>query len=480
MDKQGIKKAFFALACLRSQRPFASTVPQLTNPTMLTPIPLPADDYDRCHTSYAALSSLHAATASFDATIDSLLSTTKQHERRVQSLELRVKRCREWIAQLKVLSQKKAEDTFEGNVDDLVCIVYSPATYEEAIKGIELNLFQLRGEISGGDGEGASLPSSLLQNDDYYSRILQTSASDEARSAANSAVRKALVHDAQTDDGEAIPSDAWLDQASTGIVGLSRSLKVAESQRRVPSLLGSLKGSTATGEIDSSYINELEYRGMLDSLSLNASSSSANIPGSLASLANFGEGGTGGDDDESVHSRMSALSVSSNVSASGRMTAGQRKRWHQQQKQLRIIKAGGTVQEGDDDMRTTSDTLGTSLASPPTKAAANRSTSLSTPHSSVAARSQQSSTGSHPFLCEVLHDSFGIGNEPPRGLVDCSGYSARGTREGGTEFPTPSSVGDLVVFNTTRDSYGLAKRRATAMAKDVTTISFGREGANRM
>ena len=36
--------------------------------------------------------------------------------------------------------------------------------------------------------------------------------------------------------------------------------------------------------------------------------------------------------------------------------------------------------------------------------------------------------------------------------------------EGGTEFySTPSSVNDMMVFNTSRDSYGLANRRAAAM-----------------
>jgi hypothetical protein len=93
---------------------------------------------------------------------------------------------------------------------------------------------------------------------------------------------------------------------------------------------------------------------------------------------------------------------------------------------------------------------------PASKAASNFSSSIS--------GRQQAISGSYPYLCEVLHDSYGIGSDPPQGLVDCSGFTSRRTREGGAEFyPPPSSVADLVVFNTSRESYGLANRRAAAM-----------------
>jgi hypothetical protein len=68
---------------------------------------------------------------------------------------------------------------------------------------------------------------------------------------------------------------------------------------------------------------------------------------------------------------------------------------------------------------------------------------------------QQSQMCSQPYLCEVFHDSHGIGSTPPRGLVDCPGYSSTRTREGGTEFyPPVSHITDLHVFNTARNSYG--------------------------
>jgi hypothetical protein len=355
--------------------------------------------------------------------MDSLLSSTAKQTERVKSLEKRAQRARSWIAKLEKIYDKKG-------VDD-VCRVECPADYRDALRGIEKNL----DEIKNG------------------SLNLHTSAIHAARAAADGAVRAVLRRDATMDDGEAIPSDAWLDQASMGIGGLSHSLEVAEAQRRVPLLFGSLIGEHAI-EGSGRYMDEIEYRGILDSMEKSEKSS---IPGSLADLAQTVDDNGRGDDDESVHSatsRMSALSMSSNMSSSGRMTAIQRRRWHEQQQQMRNIKAGGAVVlEGKDE-----DGASTNRFSKPpaSKAASNFSSSIS--------GRQQAISGSYPYLCEVLHDSYGIGSDPPQGLVDCSGFTSRRTREGGAEFyPPPSSVADLVVFNTSRESYGLANRRAAAM-----------------
>jgi hypothetical protein len=207
-------------------------------------------------------------------------------------------------------------------------------------------------------------------------------------------------------------------------------------------------------------MDEMEYRGILESLA--RAEHKGNIPGSLADLAHERSAGEG--DDESVHSatsKISTLSMASNVSSSGRLTAGQRRRWHQQQQQLRNIKAGGVaVPEGKEEDGADS----AFFVDKRTSAAKSVLPTSNTSFSSFISGRQQSISGSHPYLCEVLHDSYGIGLDPPKGLVDCSGFSARGTRGGGTEFyPPPSSVADLMVFNTSRESYGLAYRRAAAI-----------------
>eukprot|EP00956_Cyclotella_meneghiniana_P034947 scaffold109781_cov92-Cyclotella_meneghiniana.AAC.4 len=387
----------------------------------MTTVPLASDDYDRPHTTTALLASLHCTTSSFDAVMDSLLSTTSLQAERVRSLEKRVERARALIAKLERMHDKKGISN--------LCRMESPTDYKDALRGIENGI-----------------------------RSLQSSAVGAARAAAGAAIRAALRQDATADDGQAIPSDAWLDQASMGIGGLAHSLEVAEAQRRVPLLYGSLVGDHRT-EGSGRCMADMEYQGILDSIS--KSDSRSNIPGRLTDLANS-QHDEQGDDDDSIHSatsRISALSMSSNISASGRMTAIQRRRWHEQQQQLRNIKAGGAVVHEGEETEGTSTTRST------------KPTTASNFSSSIVGR-QQALSGSHPYLCEVLHDSYGIGSEFPEGLVECSGFSSHKTREGGTEFfSPPSSIADLVVFNTSRDSYGLANRRAAAIIASAVPAS---------
>ena len=406
---------------------------------MLTPIPLPAADYDRIHTAHAALSSLRAAATSFDAVMDSIAQTVDQQQTRVHLLEKRAQRCRQMINKLNEHAESNSSDSdrrVDFCVDDAICTVFSPSTYEEALMGIEMKIDEVKGDLN----------------------TQRTPASDATRLAANDAVKQALIRDANTDDGEAVQSDLWLDLASTG-TNLGKSIKATDMQRHVPLLLGALTGSSSQN-----YLEEKEYGAILDSLA--TSNTSMNHTASNTRLGHTHNVA----DDESVHSttsKMSALTMTSTaMSTSGRLTAGQRRRWHQQQQQMRNIKAGvaATTQTAEkEEAQTHSETKIASNTS-------SETTTLKVPtkshnfNSNVSTRGrQQAVSGSQPYLCEVLHDSYGIGTDPKIGLVDCDGYSARGNREGGTEFTPPlSSIDDLTIFNTTRESYGLAKRRAAA------------------
>lgn len=412
---------------------------------MLTPIPLPADDYDRTHSIYAALSSFHAAATSFDAAMDSLVETTNRQHLRVGLLEKRAQRCREWIQKLdKLVESKEIQgDAANYNVDDAICTVFSPATYEEALQGIEMKLDEVKEDL-------------LLDNQSQ-----SHSASDATRAAADAAVKQALIRDAQTDDGEAVPSDLWLDLASAHGVNLGRSIKATDTQRHVPLLSGALTSSSRL------CMEEKEYGAILESLTF-SSSTSMNYPAGVL--------GSNGRDDESVHSttsKMSALTMTSTaMSTSGRLTAGQRRRWHQQQQQMRNIKAGvaaaavaQSTEKSDDAMSQLNDETNaansntSSEAMPSTPAKSTSKNSYSN-ISAIKGR-QQSLSGSNPYLCEVLHDSYGIGTNFKRGLVDCSGFSDR-DREALT------CIQDLTIFNTTRESHGLATRRAAAEKKTQT------------
>jgi len=230
-------------------------------------------------------------------------------------------------------------------------------------------------------------------------------------------------------------------------LGVGRALAATDEQRSVPLLLGEDVGK-----------GEAEYQRILDAMVINASMKQDGFD-RLESLEEPGGGGRG--DDESVYSITSQMSTIS-VASSTRMTAGQRRRWHKQQ-QMQSMKAAG---------RSKSQMNPAMMLSPhPEIPSSSSQVTGMTAMSTVAGR-QQSLVGSHPYLCEVFHDSYGIGPEPARGLVDCSGFSSRCSREGGTEFYPPSShVTDLLVFNTTRSSYGLAKSAASVAAASAQSKS---------
>ena len=412
---------------------------------MLTPIPLPADDYDRIHSTHAALSSLHAAATSFDAAMDALTQTADQQQRRVRNLEKRAQRCRQWISKLNDLVESKSSSVNKGegyNVDDAILTVFSPGTYEEALQGIQMKIEEVKGDLSTQKTSSSS-----------------TSASDATRIAANAAVKQALIRDANTDDGEAVCSDLWLDLASAD-GNLGRSVKATNMQRHVPLLLGALN-SSASGNC----MEEKEYGAILDSLVLSSNSMNS----TAMSNARLGYSHTPGD-DESVHSttsKMSAITMTSTaMSTSGRLTAGQRRRWHQQQQQMRNIKAGVATKQPSDksESQSGSEAVGNSSSDATTSSQIKSPPNTHNYLSNISTKGrQQAVSASQPYLCEVLHDSFGIGTVPNKGLVDCNGFSGRGNREGGTEFNPPlSSIDDLTIFNTTRESYGLAKRRLAA------------------
>ena len=102
----------------------------------MTTVPLASDDYDRPHTTTALLASLHCTTYSFDAVMDSLLSTTSQQAERVRSLEKRVERARALIAKLERMHDKKGISN--------LCRMESPADYKDALRGIENGMTELK------------------------------------------------------------------------------------------------------------------------------------------------------------------------------------------------------------------------------------------------------------------------------------------------------------------------------------------------
>ena len=382
-------------------------------------IPLPADDCDRLHSIHAALSSLGAAAASFDATMDSLSITSARRRKRVENLELRTVRLREALRRLddmvtessggvnngssdkdeKNLQSSSHSSSLDGGRSRYIKL-HCPSTYEEALRGVENKLSDIR---------------------------ITMSTRDSVRSSANDAIRQVLTKDMNSDDGLAVPSDAWLDHASSGF-DVQRAVEHTNEMRSIPLVSGE-NNDVRGGR------GESNYQRILEALALNASNKIDGLDRLHETSSSSSKGVGGGDDEQTVHTTTSQTSYMSMASSGTRMTAGQRRRWHkqqqqqqQQQQQMHMMMQGTTT-----------------LLAP----------HIEETNVTFVAGRQQSQMCSQPYLCEVFHDSHGIGSTPPRGLVDCPGYSSTRTREGGTAFyPPVSHITDLHVFNTARNSYG--------------------------
>jgi hypothetical protein len=196
---------------------------------------------------------------------------------------------------------------------------------------------------------------------------------------------------------------------------------------------------------------ESNYQRILETLALNASNKIDGLDRLHDTRNSSKGGGGGGDDEQTIHTTTSQTSYMSMTSSGTRMTSGQRRRWHKQQQQQQ--------QQQQMQMMMMQGTSSTMLAPHIEETTNVVATSFVTGR-------QQSHICSQPYLCEVFHDTYGIGSTPPRGLVNCPGYSSMWTRESGTEFYTPvCHITELHVFNTARDCYGGAAAAAVTITK---------------
>ncbi|KAL3823343.1 hypothetical protein ACHAXA_010478 [Cyclostephanos tholiformis] len=424
----------------------------------IIPIPLPADDCDHRHSLHAALSSLCAMTTSFDAAMDALAANAARRRGRAMELEARVARLRVALRRLGDIDADVATAEAIDATDGSGC---SPSDDGGAGGG---------GDDGGGGRMGgvvllhpgkyreaaSSLGRALREVEDGLSetvRRMSASARDHVRRSAEFAVRSALAADAARDDGDAVPSDAYLDRPSSGLMGFAgSSLRLAEVMRN--------------------------YRRVLDALVLDAVGAGGAPSSSLdVLLEGRGPGGDtmGYDDDETVHTTTSRTSSYASVASSGtRMTAGQRRRW----RNARLPRGAGTSSTSTSRMMIPAAMLPTHVEYP----SRHRNSNAGAGGGAAASGRRQSHVGSRPYLCEVLHDAYGIGPYPPMGLLECDGYSPFGTREGGTEFYPPSNhVTDLTVFNTSRNSYGPTSTTNTTAGVSAAGLTSGKSSAlNRL
>jgi hypothetical protein len=478
----------------------------------ILPIPLPSDDTDHRHAIHASLSSLHASTSAFDASLDAMQSNMARRRRRVMELEGRIARSRAALGRLLLLS---LDDDNDGAA--MVALFKSTDPSRESSSSSTVDGGEVGGAMGegggnvgggagkgggrigaggeGGGGGGGRVGSVILRIPGSYElallgRMLRDvedglseavaiggmgtgrrrhdhSTRDDVRRSADAAIRAALSADITNDDGCAVPSDAYLDRPSSGLMGMAGgSIRHAGIVRAVPSVWATTGGEDdamrggggARGWEEGEEEGEGDYARILDAL-LARNDAVDGTGGPSSSIDGIedrlrGDDGDGDDDARSVHTTTSQLS--SAVSVSSRMTSQQRRRWHKQ-RNAQVLHGGGS------------------------KASSNSTTSRATippplyPHVEMSMRHRanvamigaggggarpydgrrQSRLGSMPYLCEVLHDAYGIGTHPPVGLLECDGYSPSGTRECGAEFYPPTNhVTDMYVFNTSRNSYG--------------------------
>jgi len=113
------------------------------------------------------------------------------------------------------------------SVDDKICMVFSPNSYESALEGMESELALIRDEIS---------------------------TSTLTRSAVDNAIKIAIQKDIDNDDGQALPSDSWLDQIDMeshagGVYMLSKDIlptSIEDDALELKDILSSLPKSVVT------------------------------------------------------------------------------------------------------------------------------------------------------------------------------------------------------------------------------------------
>lgn len=342
---------------------------QVKTCTEMTPIPLPADDYNHEHGIFALLASLSAMAASTDASFDTISDAIRRIEERIRSLSSRVAVFRENIAKL----DKKGEKIV------LLC----PESYDEMLESARAYLESMKGRIELVRARSKGESSSLME---------------AVRRASNDAVKASLRRDNLQDDGNAVPTDSWLDSAEMG-VGAGRAARVAARQMEVPPCLGAVQP-----RVD---LEDAEYMSMLDGITLGSGASGADRRASLAPPEERGESAF--QDDASV---ISALSTVTAATSSGRVTSRQRRRMQKEQQRSRAL---GAMVKSQHSATSTTTVDGTD---------AGRQSAMN-PFENV-----QSVQGLHllgsQYLCDNLHDTYG---------VDMKGSS---------------NVSDLLVFNTSR------------------------------
>jgi len=458
--------------------------------SQLQSIPTPTDSYDHAHCSLATVTSLRALLASFDATVESLSDTVIGHMDRLDSLTERARRCQDKVDRLRKHKDKDQESTGgnrnegEGESNTVRTIKIScPDCYESVTKMDDIR-FELRrqrinmkattknttapqtkidysnsnsnsnsntttcnnGNDNDNDNESGS-------NDNY---VVRSSALARARSKSNAAVLSVLqreadgnfegtaVTDIEHDDAsnntatatatEARPSDVWLDRASA--FEETKSARLAVRLDAVPSLVVGTNNSvtiyaahddnTTNPNRNDNTVEEEEanyYKLGLRQYERDRSSSTCSAEGSSLRHTCSQQG--------SVTTDISSGTIGTNYSVLSHATASYRRR-QRMQAAASSRRAAGAAPEQDNATNSMSSIIYHGIN--------DRNAATNGINNTSLAR-QQAMTGSLPYLCELLHDTYGLGTLP-------------NDFEGGNVFKEVHDVCDLTIYGTNQMAYG--------------------------
>jgi len=277
-------------------------------------------------------------------------------------------------------------------------------------------------------------------NDSNIKKQPRLSPLDRARRASNKAVMKVLQEDWQTDDGFASPSDLWLDRGS----GFDESnlCRSAEQVHTVPSLRYNIK----MDELEISTLEDYSEKASLRHSNHNHDYDTVTATSANTNIEEVGDG----LENNSLHSTTVVKDVDVFEQFQNATFSSASSAWNAGAEESNIMDL-----HEDDTSIITSSTIFTNTASQP----ARKNTSpypYNTTSQQFKVQDVESSaprlhaaTGSQPFLCELLHDSYGVGNEPPR-------------NDPGSYFSAVNTVGELLYFNSDQECY----KKTTSTSED--------------
>lgn len=398
------------------------------------PIPVhsPNEDYDTSHSIESCLNSLKTLLVSFDAICDSLLETTASHSHRLDMLADRCERSRRVISHMKSCS----EENKDGDETPPSVTLTSPTHYRTVL---ERNA-NCGGETGGsGSGSATHAGSSLHHHhlNEHDSRVMEalematqtSTAASRARDKSNAAIARHLETESNTESHDPRIADSWVDRRNddcSGDMDEHSVARLAVGMHVAPSLIHNVchehaiesgdgddttrGGTTATTKAMSAEVAMLiEEHAAHNVLQWDDTSPNHDFRYQSDAAAHHSSIGAYDEPNDSKDTVIMLLDTDGTKPNASRSQTTQQTSYF------------------------ASSSTDTSMMSNDSRERHSHSHSQ-TPQP----RFVQAASASQPFLCDLLHDSHGVGIDP----------------SGSSPAFSASSCAELLVFNSNTSVYG--------------------------